>query len=398
MIEIDGSYGEGGGQVLRTALTLSTITGQAVHLRRIRAGRRNPGLQPQHLTGVLALAEVCAAELRGVGLKSTELVFAPQTKPRAGEYRFDVADVAQGGSAGSVTLIAQTLLLPLAFADGPSQLTLVGGTHVPWSPSFHYLAHVYLPTVARMGVHAVASLEAWGFYPVGGGKMTMSITSPWLSQTTGEGLESALNRSPTASSRLPRSTSAGTRTSSEFEDASPGAGVGVFSPLSLLERGLLKRVWGLGVAANLPAHIPQRIVSRARNLLAEGGVRAEITPVRERAAGPGAGLFLIAEYEHILAGFSSIGEKGKPSEQVAEEAALDLLAHHRSGEPVDMHLADQLLLPMALARGRSEFRTCRITQHLLTNAHIIQQFLPVRIEVEGEEHQSGHVTVTLVNQ
>jgi RNA 3'-terminal phosphate cyclase (ATP) len=357
LIEIDGSYGEGGGQVLRTALTLSVITGQTMHLRRIRAGRRNPGLQPQHLTGVLALAKVCQAELRGAGLKSTEIVFAPQSKPRAGEYKFDVAAVAKGGSAGSVTLIAQTMLAPLALADGPSEVTLIGGTHVSWSPSFHYLAHVFLPTVARMGLRAEADLEAWGFYPVGGGRVRIEVTPP-----PSEGF-------PT------------------------GEGSGVRA-LSLLDRGSLKRVWGLGVAANLPAHIPQRIVSRARNVLAEGGVRAEITPVRERAAGPGAGLFLVAEYEHVLAGFSSIGEKGKPSEQVAEEAALDLLAHHRSGEPVDMHLADQLLLPMALARGRSEFRTCRVTQHLLTNTHLIQQFLPVRIEVEGEEHRPGQVTVS----
>jgi RNA 3'-terminal phosphate cyclase (ATP) len=361
VIEIDGSYGEGGGQVLRTALTLSVITGQAVHLRLIRAGRRNPGLQPQHLTGVLALAKVCAAELRGAGLKSTEIVFAPQSKPRMGEYEFDVAAVAQGGSAGSVILIAQTLLLPLAFAGGPSHLTLMGGTHVPWSPSFHYLAHVYLPMVARMGLRAEAKLEAWGFYPVGGGRVTVSITPT--------------PDSPPLTGNVPT-----------------GEGPGM-EALALLSRGPLNRVWGTGVAANLPAHIPQRIVSRTRNLLAEGGVRAEITPVRERAAGPGAGLFLVAEYEHTLAGFSSIGEKGKPSEQVAEEAALDLLAHHRSGEPVDMHLADQLLLPMALASGRSEFRTCRITQHLLTNAHIIQQFLPVRIEIEGEEHDAGRVVV-----
>jgi len=356
VIEIDGSYGEGGGQVLRTALTLSVITGQAVHLRRIRAGRRNPGLQPQHLTGVLALAKVCAAELRGAGLKSTEIVFAPQSKPRVGEYKFDVAAVAQGGSAGSVILIAQTLLLPLAFAGGPSHLTLMGGTHVPWSPSFHYLAHVYLPMAVRMGLRAEAKLEAWGFYPVGGGRVRMEVTPP----------------------------------PSEGFPTGEGPGVGT---LSLLARGSLKRVWGIGVAANLPAHIPQRIASRARNVLAEGGVQAEITPLRERAAGPGAGLFLVAEYEHTFAGFSSIGEKGKPSEQVAEEAALDLLAHYRSGEPVDMHLADQLLLPMALARGRSEFRTCRVTQHLLTNAHIIQQFLPVRIEIEGEEHDAGRVVV-----
>lgn len=354
MIAIDGSFGEGGGQVVRTALTLSALTGQPVRLHSIRAKRSNPGLAPQHLTGVLALAQICNAGVHGATLKSTSLEFHPQSRPLAGSYLFDVTKAAPGGSAGSVTLILQTLLLPLALADGPSTLTLQGGTHAPWSPPFHYLAHVFLPTVARMGLHASIRLDAWGFYPAGGGQISAEI-SP----------------------------------------------IDSLSPLSLIERGALKRVWGEGVAANLPAHIPQRIVSRARNVLAEAGLRfgdprkgAEITPLRERGAGPGAGLFLIAEYEHALAGFSSIGEKGKPSEQVAEEASLDLIAHYRDGAPLDMHLADQLLLPMAFARGRSELRTCRVTQHTLTNAHIIQQFLPVKLEIEGEEGEPGRVVVS----
>ncbi len=347
VIEIDGSYGEGGGQVLRTALALSAITGQPVRIERIRAGRRNPGLAPQHLTGVLALAEICGAEARGAAIGSTELLFQPRSKPRPGTYVFDVADAAGRGSAGSVTLLLQTLLLPLALVEGGSRLTLKGGTHVPWSPPFDYLAHVYLPMMARMGVKADCRLDAWGFYPIGGGQITADVY--------------------------------GKRRT--------------FAPLSLLERGDLKRIRGTAVACNLPAHIAQRIANRARNVLVDAGLPADVTPKRERGAAPGAGLFLVAEYEHSLAGFSALGAKGKPSEQVADEACRDLLAHHAGGAPVDEHLADQLLLPMALAAGHSEFRAARVTQHLLTNAHIIKQFIPARIEVGGSEEEPGTIVI-----
>ena len=370
MIEIDGSFGEGGGQVLRTALTLSAITNQPVIISRLRAGRRNPGLAPQHLTVVHAMARVCDAKVRGAAIGSTEIEFRPQSPPRAGEYIFDVAEAAPGGSAGSVTLILQALLLPLALAGASSHLTLKGGTHVAWSPPFHYLAHVFLPTVARMGVRAEARLDAWGFYPVGGGRISADVV-PLPSIVPHAVAQRAANSSATAVRTVP-----------------------AFSSLSLIERGPLKTIRGWAVAANLPAHIPQRMANRARNVLAQQGLPVKITPVRERGAGPGAGLFLVAEYEHSLAGFSSLGEKGKPSDQVADEACRDLLAHHAAGAAVDMHLADQLLLPMALTSGRSEFRAGRVTQHLLTNVHVIRQFLPVEIEIVGEEGGPGAVTVT----
>lgn len=354
MIEIDGSFGEGGGQVLRTSLTLSALTGQPVRIVRIRAHRRNPGLAPQHLTGLLAIASVCGAEVRGAARGSAEIIFEPTGPVQAGSYRFDVVEQAQGGSAGSVMLIFQTLLLPLLAARGVSVLVLRGGTHVANSPSFHYITQVFLPCLERMGIRAEVELDAWGFYPVGGGQVTARIPG------CGEAASGPL----------------------------------VPSPIDLTERGELRRVTGLGVVTNLPSHIPQRIVSRAAKLLSTAGVRAEIKPVRERGAGPGAGLFLTAEYAQARAGFTALGEKGKPSEQVAEEACLDLLAHRsHAGAAVDMHLANQLLLPMALAPGVSRLTTCRITQHLITNAHIVQHFLPARITIEGEEGEPGAVTV-----
>jgi RNA 3'-terminal phosphate cyclase (ATP) len=347
MVEIDGAQGEGGGQVLRTALVLSALTGQPLRMRRIRANRANPGLAPQHLTVIRALARVCGAALEGAALRATELEFRPQYPPQAGVYDIDVAEAATGGSAGSVTLVLQAMHLALAYAAGSSRVRLVGGTHVPRSPAWHFLAHVYLPTVAGMGLRAETQLERWGFYPVGQGVITAEI------EARGRPL----------------------------------------APITLERRGPMRRVWGVAVAANLPAHIPQRIAARADKVLAGGGLRPHVQAPRERAAGPGAGLFLVAEYEGSAAGFAALGERGKPSEQVAEEASLDLLANHASGQPVDMHLADQLLLPAALAAGRSSYATCRLTQHTLTNADVIRQFLPVEIVIEGQVAEGAVVRV-----
>lgn len=347
-LEIDGSIGEGGGQVLRTALTLSVLTGRPVEIRNIRAGRPNPGLQPQHLTAVQAAAAICRAQVEGAALGSQTLRFAPQSAPAPGEYVFDVTEVAGRGSAGAVGLVFQTLFLPLALVPGESLVVLRGGTHVPWAPSVDYLQEVFLPTVARMGLDAEIDLVAWGFYPVGGGEARVRIRGR------------------------------------------PGP----LSPLSLTERGSARKVRGRTVVSNLPAHIPQRMADRARNLLVRAGLKADLQPLVTRGAGPGAGIFLVVEYEHIRAGFSAYGRKGVPAEQVAEEACRELLAHHESGAPVDPHLADQLLLPMALAAGTSRFITSAITGHLLTNLTVIQAFLPIQVRVDGEVGQPGVVVLT----
>jgi len=346
-MKIDGSIGEGGGQVLRTALTLSVLTGQPVEIVHIRAGRPNPGLQPQHLTAVQAAAAICQARVEGAELGSQTLRFWPQSPPVPGTYTFDVAEIAGRGSAGAVGLVFQTVFLPLALAPGESQLTLRGGTHVPWAPSVDYLREVFLPTVARMGLEAEMDLVAWGFYPAGGGEVRVRIRG--------------------------RS--------------------GPLAPIALTDRGDVRRVWGRGVVSNLPAHIPQRMVDRARNLLARAGLKADLQPLVVRGAGPGAGIFLFVQYEHARAGFTAYGRKGLPADQVAQMACQDLLAHHETGAPVDPHLADQLLLPMALAAGTSRLFTSAVTRHLLTNIAVVQAFLPVQITVDGEEGKSGTVTV-----
>lgn len=348
MLTIDGSHGEGGGQILRTALALSAITGQPMRIERIRAGRKNPGLRPQHLTAVRAAAAICEARLEGDELGSQTLAFVPGDLPRPGEYVFDVAEAAQGGSAGSVGLVLQAVLLPLALAKGESHLTIRGGTHVPWAPPVSYLTHVFLPTLARMGVQAQIELVRWGFYPAGGGEIRVQIE-----------------------------------------------GKATLNSIQLTERGKLRRAWGTAAAMNLPAHIPQRMANRAHNVLAQEDIQAHVEPRRLRGAGPGAGIFLFAEYESAgqsaCAGSAAYGRKGLPAERVAEAACESLLTHHRSGSPADPYLADQLALPTALARGKSRIVTSQVSHHLLTNAWVVGQFLPQALHITGVQGTSGTI-------
>jgi RNA 3'-terminal phosphate cyclase (ATP) len=350
MVTIDGSHGEGGGQVVRTTLALSAITGQPTRIENIRARRKNPGLRPQHLTAVRAAAAVCRAQLEGDHLGSQTLSFTPTHSPCPGEYSFDVADASQGGSAGSVGLVFQTVILPLAMAGsgGPSpesRLVIRGGTHVRWAPPVPYLQHVFLPAVSKIGIDATIELTRWGFYPVGGGEIVAKITG----------------------------------------------GIQSLRPIHMTTRGSLLRVWGTAAVANLPAHIPQRMANRARNLLARAGLQSSVETSRLRGAGPGASIFLWAEYEHTRAGFTAYGQKGLPAEQVAEAACEELLEYHDSEAPVDPYLADQMILPMAMTEGESQVTTSRVTQHLLTNVWVVQQFLSLDISIQGELGARGIV-------
>ncbi len=341
MLEIDGSMGEGGGQVLRTSLSMAALTQRPFRLTNIRANRTKPGLRPQHLTAVQAVASLCQAQLRGAALDSRVLEFWPRCRPRGGDYLFDVRDAAQGGSAGAVTLILQAILWPLLFADAPARVVLRGGTHVPFSPPYHYLAEVAMPAFARLGARVTLSLEGWGWYPVGGGQMT-AVIHPITQLQAAD-----------------------------------------FVPAPVTQ------VRGLAAVTNLPAHIPQRMARRAHNLLSQAGLRPVVQPVRETGAGAGAGLMLWAEG----VGVTSLGRKGLPADQVAETAVAQFLAFVDNKVAVDEHLADQLLIPMALANGRSSFTTRRITQHTLTNAELLRQWLQADIVITGAENQPGHVTI-----
>ncbi len=339
MINIDGSWGEGGGQILRTCLSLATITGQPVRIDRIRANRKKPGLAAQHLTSVRAAATLCQAEVNGDTLGSMTLEFRPTRPPQPGQYSFDVTQAREGGSAGAVTLILQTILLPLAVANGNSKVILKGGTHVAWSPPVTYVEQVYLPTLRQLGVQAKVKLNAWGWYPRGGGEVELWVTGNQQS----------------------------------------------LSGLQLLERGKIRQIRGLAIVTELPAHIPQRMANRAANLLQQAHLPSQIKPIRGRGIAPGAGIFLTAEYEHSRAGFSALGGRGIPAERVAETAVRELLNFHAQAAPVDTFLGDQLLLPLALSSQISQYRVASISQHLRTNAWVIEQFELANIVMEENQ-------------
>lgn len=343
---IDGSYGEGGGQILRSTLSLAAMAGRPVRIENIRANRKNPGLAAQHLTSAQAAAMLCDAEVKGAELGSQTLHFIPRKQVHAGDYFLDVAQAREGGSAGSVMLVLQTLLLPLAPAEGVSTVILRGGTHVDMSPSYDYVHNVWLPTLARMGLHAELSLVRSGWFPVGRGEVRLRI-----------------------------------------------AGSAELLPLRLENRGPLHSVTGRALVANLPAHICERMAARARNLLEQAGITANIEAVGLEAACPGAGLYLTAHYENSLAGFNGQGKRGKLAERVAEEACAALLHHYQSGAALEQHLADQLILPLALCRGESVFSVERISPHLVTNAWVVERFGLARLDIVPVADGTGLVKI-----
>lgn len=343
LVRIDGSFGEGGGQILRTSLALSCVLGNPVEIANIRKSRKNPGLQPQHLTAVKAAASIAGAEIQGAELSSTALRFRPN-RTSGGTYHFDVAETK--GSAGSTSLVLQTILPPLCFAEQASMVFVKGGTHVPWSPSFHYLRSIVAPLLFRLGVHAEYTIQSWGWYPIGGGQVSARIT-------------------PARSLR----------------------------PLTAIDRGSLLRVAGISAISNLPDHIAARQRDRARTILGRQGIEASIETLSAPSAGKGSFLFLAAEFEHLSAGFGSLGAIGKRAEEVADEACDELLIHLRAQGALDPHLADQVVPWLAFCGGPSEFTTSRITRHLLTNLWVVRQFMDVDVRVEGNEGEEGRVLI-----
>jgi RNA 3'-terminal phosphate cyclase (ATP) len=330
VITLDASHGEGGGQVLRVALALAVALGRPVTLTNIRVQRPKPGLQPQHLTAVRALAAISAAEVTGDRLDSTGLTFVPRT-PAAGTYRFDVGAIR--GSAGSISLIFQAILLPLVVTGAPSRITLVGGTHVPWSPPVHYLTEVFLPALAPAGVKAAVTLHRWGWYPAGGGEIEATIHPvPRL-----EGL---------------------------VLDAPPAG----------------PEVVGLSGVSRLPRSIAERQRRQAEERLRAAGLTASIAVEEDqRALGPGTVLFLALRGR---AGFSALGRRGLPAERVADLAVDELLAWIASGAAVDEHLADQLVPFLALGRSGSTFTCPRLSTHLETVVWLVRNFVGARIALE----------------
>jgi RNA 3'-terminal phosphate cyclase (ATP) len=339
LIEIDGSYGEGGGQILRTALALSAILRKPFTIHHIRSKRKNPGLQAQHLEAVGALTKITEAHTEGVKFGSQKITFFPQ-RIFSGDYQFEVK------TAGSILLLSQAIFLPLCVAQGPSRVTLVGGTHVPWSPPFHYFSRVLLPILEPMGISVDATLEKWGFYPQGGGRIQLNIKP-----------------------------------------------VHALKPIHLTDRGSLKKIWGLSTLSNLPRPVAERQKDQAlKRIQKELKMDAEINILYDAPSnGPGSFLFLLVEYEKTVAGFSSLGKKGKPAEKVADEAVDDLKDYLSSEGCIDPHLADQLVPFMILAKGNSSFTTTKMTEHLLTNLWVLGHFLQVKVQKQGEIGKTGRV-------
>lgn len=340
MLEIDGSYGEGGGQILRTALSLSCILGRPFRMVDIRKGRKKPGLMHQHLACVRSLARISSARVTGDAEGSTELVFEPSS-PKAGDYLFEI------GTAGSTSLLLQALLPPLIFCKGISRVRLTGGTHVPFSPTFDYIDQVFLPMLARLGIKVMTEIERYGFYPKGGGSVSLEVH--------------------------------------------PAKGV---YGLELSTSGRLLGITGISGVGNLPLSIAERQRSAAIEKLKEAGLNCRIGTKTANTFGQGTFLFLKAESGNAISGFSVLGERGKRAEAVGTEAATELIEYIRSGTCIDHHLSDQLLIYLAFADKPSEFTTSRITDHLMTNLWTIEKFAPIKYRFEGETGKPGRVVVT----
>lgn len=336
MLEIDGQAG--GGQLLRTALALSLCTGEPFRMERIRAKRSRPGLMRQHLTAVQAAREIGGARVSGDAPGSTTLEFAPG-QVRGGDYHWPI------GTAGSTTLVLQTVLPALWLAGVAANLHLEGGTHNPLAPSADFLAHSFLPLMQRMGLRASLTLERHGFFPAGGGALQLAL----------------------AASDAP-------------------------APLHLPERGALLGVSATALMSSIPGRVGERELDAVRRLL---GIHDEHRHIRQAVGSPGPGnaLMVQVDSEHVTDLFTAFGERGVSSERVAEQVCAEARAYLDSEMAVGPYLADQLLLPLALA-GEGSFTTQTPTDHARSNAALIEKFLPVQIDFEALGQDRWRIAVS----
>ena len=332
-LTLDGSTGEGGGQILRTGLALSMATGRPLHITRIRAGRPKPGLMRQHLACVHAAVAVCDGQVEGAELGSQALQFTPGAV-RAGDYRFQIA------TAGSCLLVLQTVLPALMLAEGESRVELLGGTHNPMAPPFDFLERAFAPLVRRLGVGLELQLQRRGFYPAGGGELVARITP--------------------ATQAL--------------------------APMDVLERGPPHNAWGEalvpGLARNIATRELEALGQRMGWTFESGQLRQPPTRQNE---GPGNVLIATLEHAHVTEVFCQLGERHLSAEQVAKRLVDEVRAYQRSTGALGPHLADQWMLPLALAvwrSGQAASYTCsEVTQHTDTNAQTIAMGLPVRVQI-----------------
>ena len=333
MIKIDGSQGEGGGQIIRSSLALSVVTQTPISISNIRAGRKKSGLKKQHVTCVRAAAEICEGKVTGDQLNSSSLTFEPGAiKP--GDYSFEV------GTAGSTSLVAQTVLPALMLATEPSTVAFSGGTHNPWAPPFHFLTKAFFPQLEKMGPRVAADLISYGFFPAGGGKF--SITIQPQHELTG---------------------------------------------LELIERGCKKPTPRVrAVVANLPSDIGVRECDVIRRKMSWTESCCEVIELQD-SVGTGNVVMIELHSPNVTELMIGIGQRGVAAEQVARSVVREAKAYLASDVPVGQYLADQLMMPMGLAASQghtSRFRTGPLSLHSKTHIDVLQTFLPIAAEVQEE--------------
>ncbi len=344
MIQVDGSSGEGGGQILRTAVALASVLGKEIEVSNIRAGRSNPGIRAQHLASVRAASEICGAATKGAEEGSRRLEYRPG-KPKGGHFRFDV------GTAGSVTLVLQTVMPILAFAGEASEIQLIGGTDVKWSPPVDYLRLVTLPVLAEMGYRGNLKLVNRGYYPRGGGVVQFFSTR-----------------------------------------------VANMLPITGTSSGRTTQIDMVSYSTGLPRHVAERQALAAEQLISSDALPAakvtlEALPAKP-GLGPGSGIVLRATTDQgALIGADSLGERGKPAEEVGAEAGRRLIEELRTGMFLDRHMSDMVVPYMALAEGVSEVSVSQLTEHTLTNIKVAELLTEVGFEVRGELREPGTLRV-----
>lgn len=334
MIIIDGSEGEGGGQVLRYACALSLLTGEAFTIENIRGGREKPGLMRQHVTAIEAACVIGGAECTGLAVGSTSIAFRPGSVT-PGDYHFAV------GTAGSTGLVLQTVMVPLLLANAPSRLVIEGGTHAMAAPPFEFIERTLLPIVNRMGPTVSARLVRHGFFPRGGGRIEVEIMPSPL------------------------------------------------RPIDCTERGARRSVSATAALAGIPFDVADRELRTARRILVEWPDEAFVTRQLPAEQGPGNALLIEAEFDHVTEVMSGFGKLGVPAERLAQTAAKRMAGYLASGAFAGPYLQDQLLLPMAFARG-GVFTTVKLSEHTRTAASLIERFTDTRFRV-SERHDGRHL-------
>jgi len=326
IIDIDGSYGSGGGQVVRTSVGLSAVTGKPCRITNIRAGRPKPGLAAQHLKGIEAVAKLCNAELKGASIGSTEITFIPN-KIKTNSLKIDI------GTAGSVTLVLQALMIPAVHAKQPIEFEITGGTHVKWSPTTGYFRHVFSEYMKMMGIEITSETEKYGYFPKGGGRIKVKVNPAekikpiTIEKRKGHALTEA------------------------WSNAS---------------RELIKP--GVGERQNQAASQALKIDKKNTKYVPSASIGSSIT--------------IASSFDNCFLGANSLGERGKPAEKVGKEAATELKQALDSKATVDSHMADQLLPYMALGNGKSVIIAPEITDHAKTNMRVIEKFLDVKFSIK----------------